>query len=325
MFLRVGCGCTQPRCTQSRPEPSPSVRVKACFFGVSHDPKDEADKRVANVYPGYRFFWDFDGAVSRLYGAAALESEHDVESYPLRRMWIVLDPSLRILKVIPFADDQSDIEAMLAYVAGLPGFELPAPVILLPNVFEPEFCKRLIDIYDAHGGEVSGFMREVGGKTVQRHDHSRKHRKDYIIEDSTVEKETRVRFERRVVPEIKKVHQFVVTRMERYIVACYAAEDQAHFAAHRDNTTKGTAHRQFAASVNLNEDFDGGEVHFPEYGPRGFKAPVGGAVVFSCSLLHSVSRVTRGRRYAFLPFLYNDAAARLREANLSYLAGGVKE
>ena len=78
-------------------------------------------------------------------------------------------------------------------------------------------------------------------------------------------------------------------------------------------------------SVNLNEDFDGGEVHFPEYGPRGFKAPVGGAVIFSCSLLHSVSRVTRGRRYAFLPFLYNDAAAQLREANLSYLVGDVKD
>src|SRR5262245_16917229 len=135
--------------------------VRACFFGVSLDPKDEVDKRVVNVNPGYRFFWDFDGKISRLYGAAARESEHDVESYPLRRMWIVLDPTLRVLKVFPFADDQSDIEAMLAYVAGLPGFELPAPVIVLPNVFEPEFCKRLIDIYEAHGGAESGFMREV--------------------------------------------------------------------------------------------------------------------------------------------------------------------
>src|SRR5262249_23745016 len=199
-----------------------------------------------------------------------------------------------------------------------------APVIVLPNVFEPEFCKRLIDIYEAHGGAESGFMREVDGNTVGMHEHGLKRRKDYKIEDPTVIKEARVRFERRVVPEIKKVHQFAVTRMERYIVACYAAEDQAHFVPHRDNTTKGTAHRQFAVSVNLNQDFDGGEVHFPEYGPRGLKAPTGGAMIFSCSLLHSVSRVTRGRGYAFLPFLYNDAAARLREANLSYLVGDVK-
>jgi predicted 2-oxoglutarate/Fe(II)-dependent dioxygenase YbiX len=107
----------------------------------------------------------------------------------------------------------------------------------------------------------------------------------------------------------------VVARMERYIVSCYAAEDGGHFAAHRDNTTAGTAHRRFAVSVNLNDDFDGGEVSFPEYGPRSFKAPSGGAVVFSCSLLHKVSRVKRGRRYAFLPFLYDDAAAQLRERN----------
>lgn len=38
-------------------------------------------------------------------------------------------------------------------------------------------------------------------------------------------------------------------------------------------------------------------------------------MVFSCSLLHSVSKVTAGRRYAFLPFLYDDAAARIRDAN----------
>jgi predicted 2-oxoglutarate/Fe(II)-dependent dioxygenase YbiX len=124
---------------------------------------------------------------------------------------------------------------------------------------------------------------------------------------------------RRVVPEILKVHQFQVTRMERYIVSCYAAEDGGHFRAHRDNTTKGTAHRRFAVSINLNGDFDGGEVSFPEYGPRSFKAPPGGAVVFSCSLLHAVSQVTRGRRYAFLPFLYDDAAARIREENNRFL------
>ena len=68
-------------------------------------------------------------------------------------------------------------------------------------------------------------------------------------------------------------------------------------------------------TTHLNADFDGGEVSFPEYGPRGFKPGPGGAVVFSCSLLHAVSKVTRGARYAFLPFLYDDDAAELRAAN----------
>ena len=166
-------------------------------------------------------------------------------------------------------------------------------------------------------------MREVDGKTVVVHDHGHKRRKNYTIEDQDLIKATQARLQRRVVPEILKAHQFRVTRMERYIVSCYTAEDGAHFRAHRDNTTRGTAHRRFAVSINLNAEFEGGEVSFPEYGPRSFKPPLGGAVVFSCSLLHAVSKVTSGRRYAFLPFLYDDAAAKLREHNNAHLGEGV--
>lgn len=295
----------------------------ASFFGVSLDPADREQERVAQSLPGIRFFWDFDAAVARLYGAAPKDGGTDAAQ--LRRMWVVIDPTMRILRVFPFLPDGSDRASVFAYLEALPpperfaGFELQAPILYLPNVFEPEFCRRLVELYEADGGEESGFMREVDGKTVTTSDPSHKKRRDYGIEDEEVRSATQARILRRVVPEILKVHQFRVTRMERYIVACYAAEDGGHFRAHRDNTTKGTAHRRFAVSVNLNDDFDGGEVSFPEYGPRSFKAPTGGAVVFSCSLLHAVSPVTRGRRYAFLPFLYDDAAARLREANNRYL------
>jgi hypothetical protein len=34
--------------------------------------------------------------------------------------------------------------------------------------------------------------------------------------------------------------------------------------------------------------------------------------------------VTRGRRLAFLPFLYDDAAAQVREANNPFLADGLE-
>jgi len=300
----------------------------ACFFGVSVDPADESERRVADHYPGYRYFWDFDGAVGRLYGALPRESAPGQTGVPVRPMWLVLDPTLRVLKVIPFATDQSDIGELTRYLSSLPpphrfaGFELQAPILVLPNVFEEALCRQLVALYETNGGEDSGFMQEVGGKTVSRHDPARKRRRDYVITDEAIIRETQARFIRRVVPEILKVHQFKATRMERYIVACYAAEDAAHFAAHRDNTTKGTAHRRFAVSINLNEDFEGGEVSFPEYGPRSFKAPMGGAVVFSCSLMHAVSKVTRGRRFAFLPFLYDDEAARLREANARFVEEG---
>ena len=49
-----------------------------------------------------------------------------------------------------------------------------------------------------------------------------------------------------------------MTRIERYIIACYDAATGGHFAAHRDNTTPGTAHWRFAVTINLNDDFVGG-------------------------------------------------------------------
>ena len=301
---------------------------RACFFGVSADPGDEAHGRVSDSLPGIRIFWDFDLTISRLYGAVAKDARPEGELRG-RQFFVVLDPTLRVLKVIAMQGDDGGAGALLAYLATLPppdrfaGFEIQAPVLILPNVFEPEFCRTLIGLYDAEGGTESGFMREVDGKTVAVSDRGHKSRRDYNIADRAIVAATQARITRRVVPEILKVHQFQTTRMERYIVACYAAEDEGHFNPHRDNTTKGTAHRRFAVSINLNEDYDGGDLSFPEYGPRTYKAPAGGAVVFSCSLLHAVSRVTRARRYAFLPFLYDEAAAKLRAANNQYLDEGV--
>ncbi len=130
-----------------------------------------------------------------------------------------------------------------------------------------------------------------------------------------------VKIHDRLVPEIRRAYQFHATRMERYIVACYQGEHGGHFRAHRDNTTKGTAHRRFACSLNLNDDYEGGFVWFPEFGRQLFKPPPGGACVFSCSMLHEATPVTQGVRYVFLPFLYDDAAAKIREENLRFLAG----
>jgi len=301
----------------------------ASFFGVSLDPRDETEGRVREVMPGIRFFYDFDGEISRLYGAIPRVAKPGEGAIPSRRLWVVLDPTLRVLAAFPFAPDGKDAQALFSFLDSLPpperyaGIELQAPVLLLPHVFEPDLCRHLIGLYEQHGGEESGFMREVDGKTVAVHDHAHKRRKDYNIEDPDLIRQLQGRVQRRVVPEIAKVHQFKVTRMERYIVSCYAAEDAAHFRAHRDNTTKGTAHRRFAVSINLNAEFEGGEVSFPEYGPRSFKPPPGGAVVFSCSLLHAVSTVTSGHRFAFLPFLYDDAAAKVREANNQFLDSSV--
>lgn len=301
---------------------------RGCFFGVSNDPGDAAEGRVVDHYPGHRFLFDFDLSVAKLYGVADDNAEPG-PGLSIRRQWMILDPALHVIQVLPFEEGQGDIEKLGRILDLLPppalhmGFETPPPVLFLRDVFEPGLCRTLIDLYQRTGGTESGFMREEGGKTVTRMDPNHKRRRDITIDDQPLIQAIQARIQRRILPEIRKVHHFEVTRMERYIVSCYSAEDGGHFRPHRDNTTKGTAHRRFAVSINLNADFEGGEIGFPEYGPRSYKIPPGGACVFSCSLLHTVSVVTAGERYAFLPFLYDETAAAMREANNSYLGDDV--
>lgn len=298
--------------------------ARAAFFGVSVDPRDEAEVRIPDRTPGYRYFHDHDGGVSRMFGA--LPQETGAGTLEARRFWLILDPALRVVAQFPFdTHGEADKAAIGALESAIRDYEKPgahadAPALLLPRVFDAGFCAELIALYEAAGGADSGFMREVGGKTVGVYDYAHKRRRDCNIEDEGVIKRAQALVRRRVVPEIRRAHQFEVTRMERYIVACYDAAEEAHFRPHRDNTTSGTAHRRFACSILLNDDYEGGDLSFPEYGGKRWRPPAGGAVIFSCSILHAVSRVTKGRRYAFLPFLYDEAAARIREANNSRLS-----
>ncbi|HEX3810971.1 MAG TPA: 2OG-Fe(II) oxygenase [Rhizomicrobium sp.] len=297
----------------------------AAFFGVSCDADDEKQKRISERLPGFHLFWDPDGKVPELYG---LTGETDGKK-AMRRVTYVLDSTLRVLGVFPMSEIPGHARAVMEFVAQLPAHpplderaNMAAPVLVLPRVFEPEFCKLLISLYEKGNSAASGFMSTdiQTGKTVLKMDDSFKKRRDVQIEDETVRQQVNARLIRRLVPEVKKVFQFDATRIERYIVARYDANEGGFFRPHRDNTTKGTAHRRFAVTMNLNaEDYEGGELRFAEFDRRTYRAPTGGAVVFSCSLLHEATPVTKGTRYAFLPFLYDEPAAKIREENLGFL------
>lgn len=265
------------------------------------------DTAPQDQIPGIRVFLDPDGDARKL--------------YQTETGWFLLDPALRVLERAPL--DATD--ALIGGLAALPapgghaGVPLVAPVLVVPRVFTPDLCRRLMAYYDAEGGQASGVMRDIGGRTVGVLD-PMKSRKDVTVVDPGLKSEIVGALQSCLLPMIARTYHFSATRLERYLIACYDADEGGYFRPHRDNLSLGTAHRKFAVSINLNaEDFEGGDLRFPEYGPRTYRPPTGGAVVFACGLLHEATPVTRGRRYAVLPFLYDQAGEEIRDRNRQFL------
>ncbi|WP_309606479.1 2OG-Fe(II) oxygenase [Phenylobacterium sp.] len=279
--------------------------VKLSAFVVVRDPTTAA---TATDMTGLRWVLDIDGAVSRLYGAL----NNDGSDSP---MWLILDPALRVMGRVQLGNPQMVFAALsrLGAPSDHAGVPLHAPILIAPRIFEPELCARLIALHDAHGGRFTGVMRDQGDRTVAVMDELKK-RRDVLVADEDLQATLRDRLERRLFPLIARGLGFAATRIERFVVSCYDAADGAVFHAHRDSTTFGTAHRKFACSINLNDGFEGGDLRFAEYGQKTYRPPLGGAVVFSCALLHEATRVSAGRRYAFLPFLYDEAGAEVLAA-----------
>lgn len=283
--------------------------VNAAFYGVTIDRSDVSEQRIAMELPGIRYFLDFDGAVSRQFGAVTEGGEYHA-------FWLLLDRSLRVVAQYTLSDHAGALAGLRALIDAGPAPDW-APVVMVPNILEPDFCRMLIGLYEADGGTESGVMRDIGGNTKLVLDPAFKVRRDYHIASAPIVEQLMARLRRRLMPMVKRSFQFDATRVERLLIGCYDEADGGHFRPHRDDTVAGTAHRRFAVTINLNaDDYEGGDLRFPEFGPRTYRAPTGGAVVFSCSLMHQAMPVTKGRRFALLPFLYDEAAEEVRQRNM---------
>lgn len=296
------------------------------FFGVSIDPDDRAlSDRIES--PTYcKFLWDFEQTVSKQFEACVATPDAE-GSFAYHPMTFVLDETLRVLAVFPLVQSEQYAAQILSYVGQLPPLApegmaaRQAPVLFIPRVLDPETCQTLVQLFETGSVRDSGFMREVEGKTVEILDHSFKKRQDINLAETPWLEMINQTVIRRIKPEIEKVFQFSITRFERHIVSRYDSANEGFFNRHRDNTTKGTAHRRFAMTLNLNTGaYEGGCLRFPEYGSQLYRPEIGEAVIFSCSLLHEATPVTQGQRFALLSFFYGDEDAIVRERNRKYLA-----
>jgi peroxiredoxin len=288
-------------------------RKRALLLGISNDPDDFNQGRVRPHDPSQLFLLDSSGIAAKQYGLA--DPATAVVATAIRPVAFILSPALQIIEIVPLAEPAgfvTQVASLLSELLANPPRSQNAPVLIVPHIFDRAFCRQLVDLYDTMGGRELGAI-ENEGKIVERFDPKFKKRLDYYISDQHALQRTRQLLERRLLPMVYRAFQFSTTRIERYLVGCYDAETGGYFRPHRDNTMPAVAHRRFAVTINLNEGSEGGHLCFPEFGQQTYSTPPGDAIVFSCSLLHEVMPVTRGRRYAFLSFFYDERSQQIRD------------
>jgi predicted 2-oxoglutarate/Fe(II)-dependent dioxygenase YbiX len=179
-----------------------------------------------------------------------------------------------------------------------------APVLILPNLMTPANCRALIDHFEAadHRAGVMAGVRD--GQAVVKFDEGKKRRRETELQAGTPEHDLILRvLAERCAPEIKRAFQADMAHADRILLARYD-DSGGYFKRHRDDAAPQTAFREFAISINLNtQEYEGGELLFPEFDDHRYSPPAGSAIIFSASLLHEAAPVTRGSRYVALSFL----------------------
>jgi len=243
-----------------------------------------------------------------------------IGSNGIARKAVLFRPSYRVLKTYEAIVPEQFATEVLADIATHINVEparyipMQAPVLVIPDVFDRDFCRYLMHVWQTEGNVDSGSMVQRDGKTVGVYNYDRKIRRDHFISNQNLIAQLKAIISARVCPEIAKAFQYEVTRFEDFRIICYEAERGGYFRPHRDNTTDATAHRRWAMSINLNtEEYEGGYLRFPEYAPHLYRPETGCAVIFSCSILHEVTDIEQGDRFALTSFLYGEAEARIRE------------
>ena len=166
------------------------------------------------------------------------------------------------------------------------------PYLTIDNVFSEKLLNKIINFYH---------IKKKNNKLID-HKHLTKDR-SHVYPDLELEKEIDNKLSRTVLSELKKVFYFDAKYRETYKITSYDSVSSGRFHAHRD-TPLPYQHRKYAMSLLLNDDYEGGELYFPEYGIK-IKPKANTAIIFPGISTHQVLTVTKGSRMAMITFFVN--------------------
>jgi len=324
LLLLLCPGLDDPRCVaqlrgfaEASAEFEPHVHV---FVVTLADPDSNA-KALAEARLSFNVLSDLGGQVTKGlgidYGLKGAPSGQEKASL----VAVFADENRRIERIDRNIADSAYARQALSYLRHLP--QRPprnlghfAPVLYVPKVLDQAFCRELIAAFEAGDPERGTVFGQHGDEEKGDYvvDPETKVRRDFYIDDPGLKDRIKQALVRRVAPEIKKAFTRDIAGVEDYKVVCYDGAEGGKFRPHRDNTTEWHAHRRFAMTLNLNkEEFEGGALRFPEYGPDLYSPDSGDAVIFSCSLMHEATPVTAGRRFVLLSFMFDEESRQMND------------
>jgi predicted 2-oxoglutarate/Fe(II)-dependent dioxygenase YbiX/predicted esterase YcpF (UPF0227 family) len=158
------------------------------------------------------------------------------------------------------------------------------------------------------------------GRVGNRINLKQKIRKDLFIKDNSLLKYIDDTFYDKMYHDIQTNFSNIKYR-ERWKIGFYDNEDAGFYNLHTD-TAGDTKYRVSSAVAMLSsaDDYEGGELHFPDLNKK-FKLDKGDVIVFKSSLLHGVHPITKGKRHVLISFFFDDDGMKVKETftkNVNY-------
>ena len=217
----------------------------------------------------------------------------------------LLDPNQRVLEVLrspPAAEHAAKALDLIAQWAVPDGprhlLHDSAPVLCLPDVFDQELCRALIEAWEKEhqeGGVSDGSKNLV--------DYGKKRNLEHVVMDTDLSRLVQRTMARRIGPELVKVFNYTAPyRFEGLTVLSYRDDRQDFFGTHRDNLRQ-TQPAPLRHIPQPERGLRGRRAQVPRIRPPHLSPQGGDAVVFSCSLLHEALPVTKGQRWVLTTFM----------------------
>ena len=251
--------------------------------------------RAGRPRPGFSLLQEDDGRAAGAYRTGGAPTA------------FLLDPNLRVRATLPFTDGArvaTDVAELVAELVWddrrLREITSQAPLLVVPDVLDPEQCAWLIAVWEQQGNSQTGVESATGGGRAEQHDTQLKRRRDHIVGDPQRSRELATRIGRRVVPEpvqgvrvpgepLRGLQDRLLPGGRPRVLRRPPRQPQP-----RDRAPSLRPHPQSQRARRTMSYAS------PSTGPSGtgrYRPAAGAALLFSCSHLHEVLDVTAGRRF----------------------------